>query len=67
MREPRPDWSSLGVNFNILDEHPHLFLYLSLRARIMQAMPHKQKSLEQPGKTPEQNGVCTEVFFVSGS
>ena len=25
MREPRPDWSPLGVNFKILDEHPHLF------------------------------------------
>ena len=24
MREPHPDWSSLGVNFKILDEHPHL-------------------------------------------
>ena len=29
MREPRPDWSSLGVNFKILDEHPHLFFYSS--------------------------------------
>ena len=29
MREPRPDWSPLGVNFKILDEHPHLFLYSS--------------------------------------
>ena len=28
MREPRPDWSPLGVNFKILDEHPHLF-YIS--------------------------------------
>ena len=27
MREPHPDWSPLGVNFKILDEHPHLFLY----------------------------------------
>ena len=26
MCEPRPDWSPLGVNFKILDEHPHLFL-----------------------------------------
>ena len=25
MREPRPDWSPLGVNFKILDEHPYLF------------------------------------------
>ena len=25
MREPRPDWSPVGVNFKILDEHPHLF------------------------------------------
>ena len=25
MREPRPEWSPLGVNFKILDEHPHLF------------------------------------------
>ena len=25
MREPRPDWSPLVVNFKILDEHPHLF------------------------------------------
>ena len=25
VREPRPDWSPLGVNFKILDEHPHLF------------------------------------------
>ena len=25
MREPRPDWSPLGVNFKILDKHPHLF------------------------------------------
>ena len=25
MREPRPDWSPLGVNFKILDEPPHLF------------------------------------------
>ena len=24
MREPRPDWSPLGVNFKILDEHSHL-------------------------------------------
>ena len=24
MREPRPDWSPLGVNFKILNEHPHL-------------------------------------------
>ena len=28
MREPRPDWSPLGVNFKIVDEHPHLF-YIS--------------------------------------
>ena len=27
MREPRPDWSPLGVNFKILDEHPHLFIF----------------------------------------
>ena len=25
MREPGPDWSPFGVNFKILDEHPHLF------------------------------------------
>ena len=25
MCEPRPDWSPVGVNFKILDEHPHLF------------------------------------------
>ena len=25
MREPRPDWSPLGVNFKNLDEHPYLF------------------------------------------
>ena len=25
MREPRPDWSPLEVNFKILDGHPHLF------------------------------------------
>ena len=25
MREPRPDWSPIGVNFKILDDHPHLF------------------------------------------
>ena len=25
MRKPRQDWSHLGVNFEILDEHPHLF------------------------------------------
>ena len=25
MREPRPNWSPLGVNFKILNEHPHLF------------------------------------------
>ena len=24
MREPRPDWSPLGVKFKILDEHPYL-------------------------------------------
>ena len=29
MHEPRPDWSPLGVNFKILDEHSHLFLYSS--------------------------------------
>ena len=28
LREPRPDWSPLGVNFKILDEHPYLF-YIS--------------------------------------
>ena len=28
MREPRPDWFPLGVNFKILDEHPYLFLYI---------------------------------------
>ena len=28
MREPRPDWSPLGVNFKILDEHPYFF-YIS--------------------------------------
>ena len=28
MHEPRPNWSPLGVNFKILDEHPHLF-YIS--------------------------------------
>ena len=28
MREPRPDWSPLGVNFKILDEQPYLF-YIS--------------------------------------
>ena len=28
MGEPRPDWSPLGVNFKILDEHPYLF-YIS--------------------------------------
>ena len=27
MREPRPDCSPLGVNFKILDEHPHLFIF----------------------------------------
>ena len=27
IREPRPDWSPLGVNFKVLDEHPHPFLY----------------------------------------
>ena len=25
MREPLQNWSPLGVNFKILDEHPHLF------------------------------------------
>ena len=29
MREPRPDWSPLEVNFKILDEHPHLFIFES--------------------------------------
>ena len=29
MREPRPDWSPLGVNFKILDEHPYLFIFES--------------------------------------
>ena len=29
MREPRPDWSPLGVKFKILDEHPHLFIFES--------------------------------------
>ena len=29
MREPRPDWSPLGVNLKIVDEHPQLFIYLS--------------------------------------
>ena len=29
MCEPRPDWSPLGVNFKILDDHTHLFLYSS--------------------------------------
>ena len=29
MREPRPDWSPLGVNFKILDEHTYLF-YISI-------------------------------------
>ena len=29
MREPRPDWSLLWVNFKILDEHPHLFIFES--------------------------------------
>ena len=24
MREPCPDWSPVGVNFKILDEHPYL-------------------------------------------
>ena len=28
MRESHPDWSPLGVNFKILDEHPYLF-YIS--------------------------------------
>ena len=28
MREPRPDWSPLGVYFKILKEHPYLF-YIS--------------------------------------
>ena len=28
MLEPCPDWSPLGVNFKILDEHPYLF-YIS--------------------------------------
>ena len=28
MHEPRPDWSPLGVNLKILDEHPHLFYIL---------------------------------------
>ena len=28
MHERRPDWSPLGVNFKILDEHPHLFVIL---------------------------------------
>ena len=27
MLEPRPDWSPLGVNFKILDEHPTLLIY----------------------------------------
>ena len=25
MHEPHPDWSPLGVNFKILNEHPNLF------------------------------------------
>ena len=29
MREPRPAWSSLGVNFKILDERPYPFYILS--------------------------------------
>ena len=28
MGEPHPDWSPLGVNFKILDEHPY-HLYIS--------------------------------------
>ena len=39
MREPRPDWSPLGVNFKILDEHPYLF-YISSPPR---AMPTTRK------------------------
>ena len=31
MREPRPDWSPLGVNFKILDEHPYLFVMIACR------------------------------------
>ena len=30
MREPRPDWSPLGDNFKILDEHPYLFYIFSI-------------------------------------
>ena len=29
MREPRPNWFPLRVNFKILDTHPHPFLYWS--------------------------------------
>ena len=35
-------------------------------ARVSQVMPCKQKSREQPMKTPEENGVPTEVFFCFG-
>ena len=34
LREPRPDWSPLGVNIKILDEHPHLFLYIESPPRV---------------------------------
>ena len=36
MREPRPDWSSLGVNFKILDEHPYLFYISSPAPRVLE-------------------------------
>ena len=40
MREPRPDWSPLGVNFKIFDEHPHLFY---IRVPPPRAVPRPSK------------------------
>ena len=49
MREPCPDWSPLGVDFKILDEHPHLFYIRVPREWRSYALP-EQRGISQVRK-----------------
>ena len=62
MREPRPDWSPLGVNFKILDEHPHLF-YIRVPPSFPEKFTAEKPELNEYIKTlRETEGVaCTCV------
>ena len=66
MREPRPDWSPLGVNFKILDAHPYLFYISSPLPRdtfcsvsaITDEAPRSAKKKHRRAKSNLESQVC---------